>query len=202
MNGMPKEKSGSYPHVKDLGKLREKIIFHLSQNPNLNAQALQKALDYPSSQYPNILKALKKLEKFGLVKSKSGKSKKNVPIRLYRCTDNGILYALARNPRADALKTIAAYEHLDPLAISFRALYDIMGPELFFRFVRDVDEFMPMIQKDGIDNVEPYIVMKMTMHMNHMDLDTKTRIIKQLMEQFPHTKQRLRDWVDSINKLL
>jgi hypothetical protein len=85
--------------------------------------------------------------------------------------------------------------------LGHRARYDIMGPELFFRFVRDMDEFLLMIQKDGIDNVAPYIVMKASMQMDHLNLDSRTRIIKQLMEQFPDAKQRLKDWVDSVSKL-
>lgn len=198
---MHKRKSISYLEVAKLSSLKEKIVFHLSENPNLNAQALQKALEYPSNQYPNILKALKTLEKSGLIKSKSGKSKKNVPIKLYRCTDNGILYALARNPKADALKTINAYESTEEVAKSFRACYDIMGPELFFKFVGDADEFMLRIQKDGIENVAPYMVMKATMQTSHLDPDTRTRIIKQLMERFPDAKQRLKDWFDSVSKL-
>jgi DNA-binding PadR family transcriptional regulator len=198
---MPKERSRSYLGVKELGSLREKIIFHLSENPNLNAQALQKALEYPSNQYPNILNALKTLEKTGLVRSESGKSKKKVPIRLYRCTDNGILYALARNPKANALKTIGAYENTEELAKTFRACYDIMGPELFVKFVEDVDEFMLMIQKDGIEDVAPYIVMKSMMQTSHLDIDARTRIVKELFKQFPQTKKVLKDWSDYISKL-
>jgi DNA-binding PadR family transcriptional regulator len=198
---MSKRKPSSYLEFGKLSSLREKIVFYLSENPNLNAQAIQKALEYPSNQYPNILKALKTLEKTGLIRSKSGKSKKKVPIRLYRCTDNGILYALARNPKADALKTITAYESIEDLAKTFRACYDIMGPELFFKFVGDADEFMLMIQKDGIENVAPYIVMKATMQTSHLDLDTRTRIVKELLEQFPQAKRDLKDWIDSVSEL-
>jgi DNA-binding PadR family transcriptional regulator len=197
---MPKQKPKIYPEGK-LSSLKEKIVFHLSENPNLNAQALQKTLGYPSNQYPNILKALKALEKTGLIASRSGKSKKKVPIRLYRCTENGILYSLAKNPEADALKTIDAYESLDKLAKAFRASYDIMGPQLFLKFVKDVDEFFPMIQKHGIDSVAAYMVMKMSTQMSDMDMDTRTRMVKQLMEAFPQAKKTLKDWVDSVSKL-
>lgn len=76
-----------------------------------------------------------------------------------------------------------------------------MGPELVFKFVRDADEFMLMIQKDGIDNVAPYMVVKMTMQMDYLDLDTRTRIVKQLMEQFPDAKKLLKNWFDSVSKL-
>lgn len=198
---MPKQKSGGYLEIGKLSSLREKIVFHLSENPNLNTQVIQKALGYPSNQYPNILKALKTLEKSGLIKSKSGKSKKKVPIRLYRCTDNGILYALARNPKADALKTINTYEGIADIAKTFRACYGIMGPELFLKFVGDWDEFMLMIGKDGIDNVAPYVVMKAMMQTSHLDMDTRTRIVKELLEQFPQTKRALKEWSDYVSKL-
>jgi len=197
---MSKRKSNAYP-TRRLSSLREKIVFCLSENPNLNAQALQKTLGYPSNQYPNILKALKTLEKSGLIRSKSGKSKKKVSIKLYRCTDDGILYALATNPKADAIKTIGAYENLEDIAKTFRVLYNIMGPELYLRFVRDWNDFMPMIQKEGIDNVAPHIVMRAMMQTDHLDLDTHTRIIKQLLEHFPQTKRALKDWSDYIRKL-
>jgi hypothetical protein len=76
-----------------------------------------------------------------------------------------------------------------------------MGPELFFKFVGVADEFMLMIQKDGIENVAPYIIMKVTMQTSHLDPDTRTRIVKELLEQFPQAKQNLKDWIDSVSKL-
>jgi hypothetical protein len=198
---MPEEKSSSYLGVKELGSLREKIIFHLSENPNLNAQALQKDLGYPSNQYPNILNALKTLEKLDLISSTSGKSKKNVPIRLYHCTLNGIFYALAKNPNANALNTLNAYQSLDNVVNSFLKLYDVWGHDLFIKFVRDVHEFLPMIHKDGVENVIPYMLMRMTMQMSDLDLNTRTRIAKETMKQFPHTKRIMKDWVKSVSKL-
>ena len=198
---MPKEKPRNYLDIKELGSLREKIIFHLSENPNLNAQALQKDLGYPSNQYPNILNALKTLEKLKLASSTRGKSKKNVPIRIYRCTIDGIFYALAKNPNANALNTLNAYQSLDNMVNSLLKLYDVWGHDLFLNFVRDVHEFLPMIHKDGIENVAPYMVMKMTMQMSDLDLKTRTKIAKETMKQFPHTKRKLKDWVESVSKL-
>lgn len=198
---MSEKESRSYLDVRELGSLREKIIFHLSENPNLNAQAVQKDLRYPSKQYPNILNALKKLEKLDLISSESGKSKKNNPMRLYRCTIDGIFYALAKNPNANALNTLNAYQSLDNVINSFRKLYDLWGPDLFIKFVRDVREFLPMIYKDGVENAIPYMLMKMTMQMSDLDIDTRTRIAKETMKQFPLAKQILKDWVKSVNKL-
>jgi hypothetical protein len=199
---MPEEKSSSYLDVKELGSLRKKIIFHLSENPNLNAQALQKNLGYPSSQYPNILKALKTLEKLDLINSTTGKSKKNVLIRLYRCTLDGVLYALAENPNANTLNTLNAYRNIDQAIHSFRKMYDVWGHEIFMMFIRDVHEFLPMIHKDGLENVMPYMLMKFTMQMRSSDRDTNIRNAKETLKQFPHAKKILKDWADSVHKLL
>jgi hypothetical protein len=69
------------------------------------------------------------------------------------------------------------------------------------KFVKDVHEFLPMIHKDGLENVIPYMLMKMTMQMRDLDLQTRTRIAKETMKQFPHTKRILKDWVKSVSKL-
>ena len=198
---MSEEKPRSYLDLKELGAKQQKIIFHLSENPNLNAQALQKDLKYPSNQYPNILNALKTLEKLDLINSTSGKSKKNIPIRLYRCTLNGIIYALAKNPNANALNTLNAYQSLSDVVNSFLKLYDIWGHDLFIKIVRDIHDFLPMIHKDGIENMIPYMLMKMTMRMRDLDLKTRTKIAKETMKQFPHAKRILKNWVKSISKL-
>jgi hypothetical protein len=169
--------------------------------PSKRKNILQKALGYPSSHYPNVLKALKTLEKLDLVNSTSGKSKKNIPIRLYRCTLDGIFYSLAKNPNANALDTLTAYQNLDDVVNSLQKLYDVWGHDLFMKFVKDVHEFLPMIHKDGLENVIPYMLMKMTMQMRDLDLQTRTRIAKETMKQFPHTKRILKDWVKSVSKL-
>ena len=75
------------------------------------------------------------------------------------------------------------------------------APTNSFKFDRDWDEFMLMIQKDGIDNVAPHIVMKAMTQTNHLDIDTRTRIVEELLEQFPQTKRALKDWSDYVSKL-
>jgi hypothetical protein len=198
---MPKKKL-TYLDVKQLGSLREKILFHLSENPNLNAQAVQKNLEYPQNQYPNILNALKTLEKLELLTSKLGKSKKNVQIRLYRCTFDGVLFALAENPNARALNILNAYQSLDKTTNSLRKFYDIWGNEVFTAFVRSFHEYLPIIHKDGLEKVIPMILMTSAKQTQNLDQETKIEKSSETIKLFPEAEKVLQEWGDSINKVL
>lgn len=122
-------------------------------------------------------------------------------MKLYHCTLDGIFYALAKNPKANILKTLDANENLEDRVKAFRASYDIWGPELFLKFVRDMDEFLPMINKDGLENIMPYILMKMTTIMGDRDLRTRIRIAEETMEQFPDSKRIVKELTENLNKL-
>jgi len=39
--------------------------------------------------------------------------------------------------KADALKTIKDYENIETFAKPLGALYNVMSPEIFFKFIRD-----------------------------------------------------------------
>ena len=56
-------KDKAYVNLKDIGSLKEKVLLFLAGHSKMNAQAIQKELGYPPDQYPNILKAVKGLEK-------------------------------------------------------------------------------------------------------------------------------------------
>jgi hypothetical protein len=198
---MPKKKS-TYLDLKQLGSLREKIVFQLSENPNLNAQAVQKNLGYPSNQYPNVLNALKTLEKLELLTSKRSKSKKNVPIKLYRCTFDGVLFTLAENPKASVLSVLNAYQSLDKNSNFFRKLYDIWGHEHFMAFVRYFHEYLPVIHKNGLAKVIPMMLMTAARETQNLDQDTKIEKSSETIKLFPEAEEALKEWGDSINKVL
>jgi hypothetical protein len=168
----------------------------------LNAQAVQKDLGYPSSQYPNILNALKTLEKLELLTSKRGKSKKNVPIRLYRCTFDGVLFALTENPKANALNVLNAYQSLDRTTNSFRKFYDIWGHEIFMAFARSFHEYLPIIHKDGLEKVIPMILMTSAKQTQNLDQETKIVKSSETIKLFPEAEKMLKEWGDSISKVL
>jgi hypothetical protein len=45
----------------------------------------------------------------------------------------------------------------------------------------------------ALENVIPYMLMKMTMQMRDLDLNTRKRLAKETMKQFPHVKPILKD---------
>jgi hypothetical protein len=59
-----------------------------------------------------------------------------------------------------------------------------------------------MVQKNGIDQAVPYLLMKFAKQMQNMDPKTKKKNVKEAMKQFPHTKQILKEMQKNINELL
>ena len=62
-----------------------------------------------------------------------------------------------------------------------------------FKFARDWNEFMRMIQARA---------MKAMTQTSQLDIETRTRIVKELLEHFPQTKKPLKDWSDYVSQLL
>ena len=129
---------------KKLGIRQEKILFFLAENPNKNAQQIQKGLGYPDSQHGNISTTAKMLERMGLLKMERGKSQKNVSMPLYTCTEEGVFYALARNPNANVLRVLDSYKNQYDSYNSFRNLIAVWVEDFFVEFVRSISEFLPM----------------------------------------------------------
>lgn len=199
---MPQKKSSNNESMKELGSLQKKILFFLSENPNNNTQAIQRGIEYPDAQYPNILKDVKTLKKSKLVKSRKGKSMKNVSIDIYSCTEEGAFYALARNPNVNVLDVLDAYKDQYNLYKSFRALYDVFGRGRFVRFIRIVNEFLPMVQKDGLQKALPFLFMKFTTEAKDEDPIERKRFAREMMKLFPQTKQTMKEWAKSMNEVV
>ena len=210
---MPQEKTNKYPDLrevkdkvyltlKDIGSLKEKILLFLAENPDKNTQALQKELGYPSTQYPNIMKAVKALEKLELVQSKTGKSMKNVQMKIYSCTEEGVFYVLTKNSNANVLKILDSYKDRINLAKSLRQLYDLWGPEVFIHFLKDMSTFLPLILKEGWDNALPYIVMKGYMGIQNFNSKKRRQIGAQTLKHFPQAKKFMEEWKKNINEIV
>lgn len=189
-------------NLKDLGSLKEKILLFLAENPSKNAQEVQKELGYPQAQYPNILKAAKALEKMELTQSEKTTSTKNVPMRLYSCNESGLLYVLAKYPNANILRILDANRSRSELAKDFRKLYDLWGETSFVGFIRSMNQFLPMIAKDGIENTMPFIFMKGFVETRHMDLKKRKEMVQQTMKEFPNVKKFLKEWKKAIDEIV
>lgn len=72
------------------GKIEQQILKHLALHPRQNMQVIQRALNIPGENYPSVRHAILSLKKSGLVKSEPATSKKDVPIRIWHLTDEGV----------------------------------------------------------------------------------------------------------------
>ena len=154
-----KKISGNEIIFKELGSLQEKVLFFLAENPENHKQAIQQGIQYPSEQYGSVLKAVDTLEKSDYIKSKEIKSQKNVKIKIYNCTELGVFYALTRNSDANILKILDTHKDKIEFCKQFRAIYDVWGHDHFAMFVKDMSEFLPMVQKNGVEQASPYLMM-------------------------------------------
>lgn len=199
---MSKEKSKDLTYFKDLGTLQEKILFHLAENPNKHSQEIQKGLEYPASQYGNINKTVKTLEKLGYVKSNEGKSQKNVRIKLYSCAENGIFYTLAKNPKANIERIVEKYKKDYPLFTPFPILSSLWGKERVSRFFENSFEFILMKQKEGAEKALSFLLMKVYIEAQDSDPQERKKIVKEILKHFPKTRQTMKEMKKTINEIL
>ena len=95
--------------ITKLGPLQTKILQYLSQTPNQNKQQVQRGLGIPDKNYPSVKNAIDVLFEKGYLKAVDMKSKKNLPIKSFRLTEQGIIYVFANN-NVDFLKVMQNYE--------------------------------------------------------------------------------------------
>jgi len=195
-------KDKAYVNLKDIGSLKEKVLLFLGEHSKMNAQAIQKELGYPPDQYPNILKAVKVLEKLELVKSENGTSAKNVPMRLYSCSDEGIFYVLTKNPNANFLEIFKEYENQSVIVKNLKTLYGLWGQETFSGFLRNISEFLPMILKEGVEAAMPYMVLKVYAEIHNQDYGKRKKFAAQTMKEFPEVKKFMKEWKKNLDELL
>jgi hypothetical protein len=120
-----------------IGPIQKQVLKHLALNPNQNAQAVQRALGIPDKNYPSVHSALQNLHKLGLVEWRDAVSSKNVPMKLWRLTDKGVLFSVSYldfevNEIVEALKNYAASEREQQI---LTLMVETLGVELFKQFV-------------------------------------------------------------------
>ena len=187
---------------KELGSLQEKVLFYLAENPDNHKQGIQKGIEHPTEQYGSVKKAVDTLEGLGYIESKEATSQKNVKIKSYNCTESGVFYALTKNSSANVLKILDAYKAKVDFCKSFRQLYDVWEHDHFMMYLKDVGEFLPMVQKNGVEQALPYLFMKVVKEMQILDPKTRKKNAKEALKLFPQTKQALKEWQNNINELL
>jgi len=94
-----------------IGPTQKQILELLAINPNMSAQAIQRALGLPDCNYSTVRLGLQGLQKMGLVDFKEGLSKKKVPIKYWFLTTKGLSFVLGYLdlPPENAMKALYAY---------------------------------------------------------------------------------------------
>ena len=187
---------------KELGSLQEKVLFYLAENPEHHKQGILQGILHPTEQYGSIVKAVDALEKFSFIQSKDAISQKNLKIKIYYCTESGVFYALTKNSSANVLKILDAYKNSVDFCKSFRQLYEVWGHDHFIMYLRDIGDFLPIVQKNGMDVAMPYLLMKILKQMQNIDTKTRKRNAKEALRLFPQSKQLLREWRNNLDELL
>lgn len=81
--------------MKVLGKLQERILRYLAENPDKNKMEIMDGIKHPEKQYSSLRKAVDVLEtEYKWIQYRKGLSKKRVEIKFYYCNPDGLFYVL------------------------------------------------------------------------------------------------------------
>ena len=185
-----------------VGSLQKEALFYLAENPDNCKQAILKGIQHPLDQRSAVKNAVNALEKQGYIKSKKALSQKQVKINKYYCNELGVFYALTRNPKPDIPKILDAYKNQIEFCKSFQGIYNIMGHDPFADFLKNIREILPMIQKDGFNPTNQFIMyMKMTEIMKNLNQETRQKYIEEALRQFPQSKKLVAQYQNTINEM-
>ncbi len=123
-------------------------------------------------------------------------------MKLYSCSESGLLYVLAKFPSVNGLRILEANNNRSELARDLRKLSKLWGQDPFAGFLRSMNQFLPMIAKDGIENTIPFIFMKAYVETRHIDSRRRKEIAQRTMKDFPNVKQFMKEWKNAINELV
>jgi DNA-binding PadR family transcriptional regulator len=191
--------------LKDLGTLQKKILYFLAENPRHHKQSIQREIgkQQPIKKvyYGSVLNAVKKLEETGYLESEKVTSEKNREIKLFSCTDKGAFYALTMNPKADFMKILEHHKDKYPIIKFLREEYDKWGHKNFLRFLEYEMKFLPMVERDGLEEAFPYIITDMFQEFKELSLDESIALIKEMVDKSPKAKKtfkRLKKLTDKL----
>jgi hypothetical protein len=198
---MPKEEYNAETVFKEMGGVMKKVLFYLAENPESCKQKIQRDIHYPDKQYGTISNSVKSLKKQGYIQFKKAKSQKNKEMNNYFCTELGVFYALTRNPNPDIPKILDAYKSQIEFCKGFQGLYNILEHNLF-AILKDIQEFLPMIQKDGFSPTNQVImIIKLAKIFENLDQETRQKFIEEALRQFPQSKKLVNQHQNIINEI-
>lgn len=186
---------------KDLGSKKEKILLYLAENPKQFAQATQRALGYPDSQYGSVYKAIHDLKQKGYLDSELGKSQRGLEIELFSCTETGVLHALTRNPDANINHILNLYRDKYKTLGFFGKERDRMKTDLFERFFRLLMKAVPLYEKNRDEAIQSMFALVVTDMLN-LKAEERSLVLKELLEYFPENRKWVEEALTNIQDLL
>lgn len=184
---------------RDLGSLQEKVLDYLAENPNQHKQSIQKAI--PSKQYGSILHAVNALEKAGYVESEDTLSEKNVPMKLYSCTDKGIQYALTKASEDSVLKILDAYKKKFSVNEFFLSEYKRLGHDRFFLFFKIMMKSLPILEKKDKDEAAQQMLFLAMKTQENLSPKEQKQMLKEITDQFPEAKKSAKEAKKRLDEL-
>jgi DNA-binding PadR family transcriptional regulator len=188
-------------NLKKLGTLQEKVLFFLAENPENHKQAIQKGINHPDDQYSSILHAVNALLKIGFIESKKAISQKKQEIKVYSCTELGLLYTLAENRSLDVPKFLNTCQTKGEIWKTLKDFYNDVGQEQFLILFRQMADILPMIKKDGLENAMIYLFLRTAKQVQKIDSKTRMSVAKSAMQNFPTLKPAMKEWAKNIKQI-
>jgi len=176
--------------LKDLGDLQRKIIFYLAENPKQHKESIMKSLEH--KYYGSVLNAVKRLEKTKYLVSVRAKSKKNLKIKLYSCSEKGVFYALVKNEKTDVLKILENYKDYGVVK-RLREVCDLLGEEVFIKLLRFAQPFLPLAESLGVEEACGCAFSHFLMHPD------KLGDLREAIKRSPKARELARIWIESLS---
>ena len=135
--------------LRELGSLQREILKYLTKKPESHKQQIQIGIEHNPYQYASVKNATDSLEEQEYIKSKKALSEKNLEIKLYSCTEKGLLYILTRNPEI-IMEIAEIYKENHPEFTFFQSQCEILGRDLFVKFFKLVGQSVILYKKDNL----------------------------------------------------
>lgn len=198
---MKKEEINSI-NFKELGKLQEKVLFYLAENPDKHKEAIQKGINYPKEQYSSIYNAVNALKQMRYLESRKAFSLKKVRIELYSCTDLGLIYAIGKNPDANIKEILDLGKQKYDSFKGFNCVYNELGKDEISKFFRILVDFLPEIHKGGLESALMTVFLSALSQNKGIDEKTRLKNAKIWMKCFPDQKSIMKKWQKNIKEIL
>jgi hypothetical protein len=175
------------------------------KNPSQHKQAIQKTM--PTKEYGSVSNAVQALEDSGYLEHEDAVSLKNVKIKIYRCTKEGLEYALANNSNMDFQKTFESNKERFPIFDFYLKQYQTLGHDLFKKFLKLTMESTVIAGSAGLKKGIMYALISSFSLGEDLNEEEKEKLQRNTVKNLPPEYKKIstdlkRALVKRINELL